>query len=174
MNIFLVGMPGVGKSFWLKKLKQRYQCLGTDLDLYIEIKEGARIAEIFEKGETYFREKEAYVLRKVANDAINDSLHIISTGGGTPCHLENMDFMLQNGKVIFLEANAEFIKSRLEQAKVIRPMIEKVPSDQRLDYIKQTLEQREFFYKQSHYVIDAVRARMINFEAIFESLNIYS
>ncbi len=174
MTIFLVGMPGVGKSYWLKKLKQKYQCAATDLDLFIEIREQQRVAEIFaNKGETYFRTREADALRLSTEQYEAENLHIISTGGGTPCFHENADFMLQNGLMIYLKAKPEFIKSRLEQAKVQRPLIENVPETERLAFLSTMLEKRQFFYEKAHLTVDALSVRMPTFAAFFEQHKIY-
>lgn len=168
MTIFLVGMPGVGKSFWLKKLKQKYKCVATDLDLYIEIKEQMRVAEIFaSKGENYFREREVQALKSATEQYKNEALHIISTGGGTPCFYQNMDFMLQHGLVIYLHAKPEFIKSRLEQAKVQRPLIQNVAEKERLAYLNALLEKRQSFYERAHLKVDAISVRMPTFAEFF-------
>lgn len=174
MTIFLIGMPGVGKSYWLKKLRQKYQCVATDLDLFIEIREQQRVAEIFAtKGEAYFREREAQALRSVTDLHSDKDLHIISTGGGTPCSYDNTDFMLENGLMIYLKAKPEFIKSRLEQAKVVRPLIEKVPESERLVFLSELLQKRRPFYERAHLSVDALSARLPIFAAFLEQYKIY-
>lgn len=173
MNVFLVGMPGVGKSFWLKKLRAKYDCMATDLDLFLEIRTRSRIAQLFEKGEPYFREEEARALRQCVEKGADKSLHIISTGGGTPCFHDNMRYMLDNGLVIYLKASPEFIKSRLEQAKVVRPLIQNVAAEARLAYLEELLQRRAPYYIQSHLSLDAVTARISNFAEFFEQHKIF-
>ncbi|MBL7706268.1 MAG: shikimate kinase [Taibaiella sp.] len=173
MNVFLVGMPGVGKSFWLKKLRAKYDCTTTDLDLFIEIKTQSRIVQLFEKGEANFREEEARALRQCVEKGSGQSLHIISTGGGTPCFHDNMQYMLENGLVIYLKARPEFIKSRLEQARVVRPLIQNVAEKDRLAYLQELLQQREPYYTQSHLSLDAVTLRISNFAEFFERYKIF-
>lgn len=173
MNVFLVGMPGVGKSFWLKKLKGKYDCATTDLDLFIEIKTRSRIAELFEKGEAFFREEEARSLRQCVELGTDQPLHIISTGGGTPCFHDNMQYMLENGLVIYLKASPEFIKSRLEQARVVRPLIQHVAAEDRLAYLQDLLARREPYYAQSHISLDALTLRISNFAEFFEPHKIF-
>lgn len=173
MNVFLVGMPGVGKSFWLKKLKGKYNCATTDLDLFIEIKTRSRIAELFEKGEAFFREEEARSLRQCVEQGADQPLHIISTGGGTPCFHDNMQYMLENGLVIYLKASPEFIKSRLEQARVVRPLIRNVAAEDRLAYLQELLGRREPYYAQSHISLDALTLRISKFAEFFEPHKIF-
>jgi shikimate kinase len=50
-------------------------------------------------GEEYFRFKEKEVLRALVEDHKD---FIISCGGGTPCFFNNIDFMKEKGKVIWL------------------------------------------------------------------------
>lgn len=173
MNVFLVGMPGVGKSFWLKKLKGKYNCATTDLDLFIEIKTQLRVAQLFEKGEAFFREEEARALRQCVEKGSDQPLHIISTGGGTPCFHDNMQYMLDNGLVIYLMASPEFIKSRLEQAKVVRPLVQNIAEQDRLAYLQDLLVRRAPYYAQSHLSVDALTLRMSNFAEFFEQHKIF-
>ena len=166
-------MPGVGKSYWLKKLKNYYGCGGTDLDLFIEIKHQARISELFEHGEGSFRQKEASALRTLISSKENEQLHLISTGGGTPCFYENMPLMLQTGITVYLEAQPSFIKSRLEQAKIARPLIEKVAEENRLEFITELLEERAPFYKQSQLTVNAIQVDLSTFATNLEKFKIY-
>jgi shikimate kinase len=64
MRIFLVGFMGVGKSFLGRLWAEDNNFPFYDLDTLIEEEERATIDKIFaEKGEAYFREREAAVLR---------------------------------------------------------------------------------------------------------------
>jgi shikimate kinase len=62
MRIFLIGMPGSGKSHWMRKLAHHLSYESLDLDTYIEAREQQSIAELFDMGEPYFREKETQAL----------------------------------------------------------------------------------------------------------------
>src|SRR5512133_3442701 len=98
--IYLIGFMGSGKSTAGRELARLLGWSFTDLDTEVEKREGKTIRQIFaQKGEEYFRNLETKVLRDL-NTLANS---VISTGGGTPCHSDNMDFMLENGLTIYLK-----------------------------------------------------------------------
>ena len=67
MTIYLCGFMGCGKSTIGKILARKTGLKFTDLDDYIEETEKMSIPEIFaEKGESYFREKEAKAVKDLS------------------------------------------------------------------------------------------------------------
>ena len=78
--LFLVGFMGSGKTHYGKLLSAYYEVPFIDLDAMIEAEEGMTISSIFQlKGENYFREREATVLRTIVgtfsvNKAFNSSI----------------------------------------------------------------------------------------------------
>ena len=111
-NIYLIGMPGCGKSTLGFQVSLKLGRSLTDLDELIVHREGKTIPEIFEKGESEFRKAETEALKSVS---LQDNL-IVSTGGGIVTIPENINIMKSSGKVIFIDASVEFImdKSSLE------------------------------------------------------------
>ena len=82
MVIYLIGYMCSGKTTLGTLLKEIAGVKFTDLDQYIEEKEGLSVNEIFaQKGETAFREMERNTLREVTENIGG----VIATGGGTPC-----------------------------------------------------------------------------------------
>lgn len=118
MNIYLIGMPGCGKSTVGKKLSKEINFLYVDLDKYIENKASKTIPEIFDSlGEDGFRvlEKEALL------DFMKKDSYVISCGGGIIKNISNKKLM--NGKVVFIDVNIEELKRRiLNDKENIRPM----------------------------------------------------
>src|SRR3954468_20375196 len=97
--IFLVGMPGTGKTWWGTRLASEYQVLFIDLDTYIEQHEKASVPALFASyGEKGFREKEHIALEKLVADKTFNG--IVACGGGTPCFSGNMELMKGAGTVI--------------------------------------------------------------------------
>ncbi len=97
-NIVLVGMPGCGKTTVGKILSQKTGKLCFDTDDFVE-KCGMPIPEIFEKfGEENFREKETQAVKMLCSM----SEKIISTGGGSILKKENIDYMRQNGIIVYI------------------------------------------------------------------------
>ena len=93
--IFLVGMPGAGKTHWGRVWSEQHGFDFADLDEHIEAQAGLSIPEIFKGvGEQGFRVLEASVLLdSIAAAKGRDT--IIATGGGTPIFDSNMITMLR-------------------------------------------------------------------------------
>lgn len=114
-------MPGSGKSFFGKKLSEELDYQLIDLDKAIEEKEGRAISDIFaSSGEAYFREVESLTLKEVSERSEHQ---IISTGGGTPCFLDGLDYMNAHGITVFLETKRDLLIERLAK-KNHRPLVQ--------------------------------------------------
>ena len=88
MRIYLIGLPGVGKTTIAKVLSERLKWQYIDLDVAIEARENMQISEIFTlKGEPYFREKETNLL----NELSEVPNLIISCGGGIVLNNTNLE-----------------------------------------------------------------------------------
>ena len=69
MKIFLIGFMGSGKTTLGKLLADELKTSFIDLDERIEQDQGMSVSRIFgEKGEDFFRELEASVLRKIVSE----------------------------------------------------------------------------------------------------------
>ena len=111
--IFLCGMPGSGKSTLGKKLASRLGIRFIDLDKAIEEQTGKSPADwLVQDGEAAFRAVESEVLRNLDFGTFT----VVSCGGGTPCFNENLKWMLQHGKAIYLEVPIGMLLQRLLQA----------------------------------------------------------
>ncbi len=152
MNLILVGYMGCGKSSVGKRLANRMGFRFVDLDTHIEEYANASISDIYKSnGEEDFRRLETHVLSKV----IKEKDIVLATGGGTPCFSNNMEVLLDNGYVVYLELDAKKLKRRLFKGKSKRPIIEGVEEDDLYDFISDHLEQRVPFYKQAHLTLNA-------------------
>ncbi len=80
---------------------------------------------------------------------------IISTGGGTPCHYNNMELMNQNGLTIYLKMSANTLVSRLRSAKTDRPLVSGKSPEELYGFIISHLENREPFYSEAQYKVKA-------------------
>lgn len=149
MKIFLVGMPGSGKSTLGKLLAEKLRTPFFDLDEVIEQEEGAPVRQIFKgKGEAYFREKERDYLKSITNA---HPAFVLATGGGAPCFFDNMQYMKEQGKVVFLNIPIEVLALRLQNEGLARrPLLKDFSSRKQLEtYLGTTLEKRISFYGQA-------------------------
>jgi shikimate kinase len=107
--VFLVGMPGSGKSTIGKGLAKALGRPFIDLDHDIEARCGVAIPVIFEiEGEAGFRKRESQALEQVARQ---DSC-VIATGGGVVLAPENRDILSKQGIVVYLKASVDELHRR--------------------------------------------------------------
>jgi shikimate kinase len=142
---------GSGKTTAGYKLASRLGYRFIDLDRQIEENEKMSINDIFSKyGESWFRQKEASVLRTLEDI---DNI-VVSTGGGLPCHAENMAWMNNHGITVYLKMTAEALFQRLLKAHKERPLLKDKTNAELLNYIMKTLEQREPAYSLAQYTVE--------------------
>src|SRR3954466_15372966 len=151
MRIYLIGFMGSGKTHWGKRLSHRIEIPFYDLDEEIVRAEQRSIQQIFhDKGEEYFREKERDMLEAITDD---HKALILSCGGGTPCFFNNIDFMKQNGTVIWLNTAVDALVDRLLKEKSHRPVIKNVPDAELRSFIIKKLQERKLYYEQADIIL---------------------
>lgn len=122
-NIVLIGMSGAGKTSVGRALSYRLKMAFLDMDDFIEKKENMSVSEIFEKyGEEYFRNSETETAKYLNENYKNT---IISTGGGVVLNPLNMNYLKENGTVIYINRSVERILSTLNAEK--RPLLKSNP-----------------------------------------------
>ena len=150
-RIILIGYMGSGKTTVGKALSKETGMMFYDLDWYIESRMRKSVSAIFaERGEETFRKLEYNMLHEVAE--FEDV--IISCGGGTPCFFDNMDYLNQQGDVVYLKADPETLYQHLLMAKVERPLLKGKSADELIAYITQHLSERAPYYEKAHYTLD--------------------
>ncbi|WP_436515022.1 shikimate kinase [Ekhidna sp. To15] len=142
-KIFLIGLPGSGKTTMGLDLAVHLGLQFVDLDQDIERDEGLPITEIFEKkGEAHFRQLEKFHLDKIVEEL--DSF-VMATGGGTPCFFNNLETMQQTGITIYLDTPIEKIEERLRLDST-RPLM-------KVNSLTELLEKRKGWYNQADHTI---------------------
>ena len=150
-RIILIGYMGSGKTTVGKALSKETGMMFYDLDWYIESRMRKTVSQIFaEKGEEGFRKIEYNLLHEVAE--FEDV--IISCGGGTPCFFDNMDYLNQQGDVVYLKATPETLYKHLLMAKVERPLLKDKTPEELIAYITEHLKEREPFYGKARHILD--------------------
>ena len=160
-RIILVGYMGAGKTTIGKALSQELGIVFYDLDWYIENRMRKTVTQIFaEKGEEGFRLIEHNMLHEIAEF----ENVIISCGGGTPCFFDNMDYLNEQGQVIYLKATPEVLYKHLLMSKGERPLLKGKNPEELITFIREQLEKREIFYNKARYTLDV--SLMDNYEKI--------
>lgn len=141
--IYLIGMPGSGKTAWGKKLADAMHVPHYDTDQWIEANSTLKIDNLFARfGEPYFRMLEGKALLEV----LHQKPGIVSTGGGLPCSEENMNFLKSTGILIWIRPDIEQILKYWKD----RPIILSNDSEDLITQLKTLEAQRIPFYSQAH------------------------
>ena len=165
MKIYLLGMPGCGKSTIGKMLATSLRLTFIDMDEEIEKETGKSVQEIFDSdGESNFRFLERQLLQMLAGQ---DSI-VVATGGGVPIHNNNMELINSTGISIYLKASIGQLESRLQED-LIRPLLRK---ENLKDSLAQLLTEREDIYSQSNYTIRVSEDPRTTVQGIVEILEI--
>jgi len=151
--VYVIGFMGSGKSTAGKRLASLLGWSFIDLDRKIEETAGKTIPQIFSQdGEEVFRKTESEVLKNIS---FNQGT-IVSTGGGTPCHGDNMDFMLMNGLTVYLKMTPGQLAHRLMESTTVRPLIKNISDDDLPGYIEKVLAVREKWYNRAEIIIEGI------------------
>ena len=167
IRIILIGYMGAGKTTVGKALAQNLHLPFYDLDWYIEERYHRTIPQLFaERGVNGYREIEREMLHEVAE--FEDV--IISSGGGTPCFFDNIDYMNRQAQTVYLKASPEILFQHLKLGKVERPLLKDKTENEMKQFIQNTLAVREPFYSKARYVMDV--NLLENYEKIKESVRL--
>lgn len=131
MKIYIIGMPGSGKTTIAKHLAEALNYGYYDLDAMIEKEALLFIEDIFEKyGEETFRRLETDALTHIP-----EGDYVIACGGGIVTKKHNKALM--SGLKIYLDTDLDIIKARLSQD-YQRPLLKKKTLEQLFDerYLK--------------------------------------
>lgn len=150
--VFLIGLPGCGKTTLGRALARRLGREFIDLDHYIEARFFCSVADFFARyGEERFRATEAALLREVGEM----TGVVVACGGGTPCFHDGMDYMLSRGLTVHLQASRERLHERLCRRRERRPHLRSLSDAEVFDYIDSTMAARLPVYSRCHISFDS-------------------
>ena len=160
-HIFLIGMPGAGKTTVGKALSKELNRDFYDLDLTIQEKTGKSIQNIIiYDGEEKFRQHEYDAIREL----IRNKPSVIATGGGTVLSEKTVQIMRNNGIIVFVNRDVTQILDDLDLE--IRPLLK-----ESIEYIFRLYEERYPLYESvSHIKIGNESNISDTVQAIIEAL----
>lgn len=126
--VWLVGMPGSGKSTVGALLADRLGLRFVDADREIEERTGTDVTEIFSaSGEESFRALE----REVLADLARGDGAVVACGGGAVVDPANRDVLRDSGTVVYLQVPPDVLARRLRGSHP-RPVVEDAEGVDRL------------------------------------------
>ena len=166
MKIFLVGLPGSGKTSLARVLAKELHLPFVDLDAEIERQEGRPVKLIFkEKGEQHFREVESRELLKWCHASAD---FVMATGGGAPCYFNNMAAINAAGVSIFLDVPIRVIVERMLRSRLDeRPLLAAAGPDGLKEQMEFLRSHRLPYYQQAAITL---RGEAISVEQVLEAL----
>lgn len=165
-RVFLIGYMGCGKSTIGRYIAKDMGWRFIDMDDYVEKQIGCSISQFFaDKGEDEFRKAEAQALKNLACEPNA----IIATGGGAPCHFDNIDVMRAAGLTIYIKVEPQVLAARLKDAKNQRPLLAGKSDDELLDFISSQLKNREPFYSKAEMSVDGDRLPFSAYKPFIET-----
>jgi shikimate kinase len=145
---------GSGKTTLGRALAKALGLTFIDLDNYIELRHCKSINQIFaERGEEGFRNIERNLLHEVCE--FEDV--VISSGGGTPCFFDNIDYMNAQGITIYLQVPNDRLLTRLKIAKSRRPLLKDKNDAEIAQFIVEQMQRREPVYTKADHAFTADR-----------------
>lgn len=131
MRIYLIGMPGSGKTTIGEKLAKKLNYQFVDLDAEISQQQQMTIHQIFLKsGEAEFRKLETQALQNLGNNIV------VACGGGIVLNRKHKEMM--NGLIVLINVTIESIAKRI-QSQAERPLL-------KTNSLMELYKQRESLY----------------------------
>ena len=153
MKYYLVGYMYCGKSTYGRRLAEERGLDFLDLDRAFEARYHYTVPMFFDRfGEEAFRKLETQLLYTTAD---LDNI-VIATGGGTPCHSGNMDFILAHGTAVYLQMPVDALVARAVRSRNPRPLMHGLPEPEMRAIIERHLKERESVYLRAPIVIDGL------------------
>ena len=161
-NLFLVGLPGAGKSTLGRQLARRLDKHFVDADTELENRLGVSIPTIFEiEGEAGFRDREEATLADLTQ--LIDV--VLSTGGGAVLRPANRVRLKENGTVVYLHADPNVLWERVRHSRN-RPLLQTGDPRVRLTTL---YGERDALYREvADHIIESDRDEVMRFARAFE------
>lgn len=161
-NLFLVGLPGAGKSTLGRQLARRLHKRFVDADVELEQRLGVSIPTIFEiEGEDGFRDREEVTIAELT---LQEGI-VLSTGGGAVLRAANRVRLKENGTVIYLHAEPSTLWARIRHSRN-RPLLRTTDPMGRL---AELYAQRDALYRQTaDYVVESERGEVMRIARMFD------
>ena len=149
-RIYIVGYMGAGKTTAAKRLAHRLGWEVADTDALFEEKYRISIDDFFQKyDEPLYRKLESEILKSTESlDKV-----VISTGGGTACYFDNMDWMNQHGLTVFMRISPAAAVDRVLHSRHKRPLARGKTEAELMEFVSQHYAARMPFYERAQITV---------------------
>ena len=149
-RIYLVGYMGAGKTTAARRLAQRLGWEVADTDDLFEAKYKISVCDFFNKyDEPLYRKLESEVLKET--EKLENV--VISTGGGTACYFDNMDWMNQHGLTVFMRISPAAAVDRVLHSRHKRPLARGKTEAELMEFVSQHYAARMPFYERAQITV---------------------
>ena len=162
-NLFLVGLPGAGKSTLGRQLARRLRKRFVDADTELEQRLGVSIPTIFEiEGEAGFRDREEMTIAELTALAGI----VLSTGGGAVLRPANRERLKSSGTVVYLHAEPATLWARIRHSRN-RPLLQ---TSDPLGRLAELYAQRDALYRETaDHIVESERGEVMRLARLFEA-----
>lgn len=141
---------GAGKTTTARRLAQRMGWEVVDTDALFEEKYKISVNDFFNKyDEPLYRKLESEVLK--ATESLEHV--VVSTGGGTACYFDNMEWMNQHGLTVFMRISPQAAVDRVIHSRHKRPLAEGKSEEELTEFVNQHYASRMPFYEQAQITV---------------------
>ena len=155
---------GAGKTTAAKRLANRLGWEVVDTDALFEEKYRISVDDFFQKyDEPLYRKLESEILK--STESLNKT--VISTGGGTACYFDNMDWMNQHGLTVFMRVSPASTVDRVLHSHHKRPLVRGKSEEELMEYVNWHYASRMSFYEQARIT---VKSENLDLEALLERI----
>jgi shikimate kinase len=134
-HIFLVGMPGSGKSALGRRVAAKLQIHYLDTDTYLTETSGMDTNQLFQRfGEKAFRDAETRLLEELATAPAG----IISTGGGVALREYNRQLMKTHGIIVLIDRPIDDILLDIREDK--RPLLAQKSKEEIVEIYRERMQ----------------------------------
>ena len=150
MRIYLIGLPGTGKTHFGKMLSRAMSLPFIDTDEQLERQSRLSVKQLIEQnGEAIFRSMESEVLFATASMPHA----VVSTGGGTPVHNNQILWMKNHGIVVWIDTDLQLIAKRIAQNITRRPLFMGLNELEIARKLSEIYGFRKNFYKKADIIV---------------------
>ena len=162
---------GAGKTTTARRLAQRLGWEVADTDDLFEAKYKISVCDFFNKyDEALYRKLESEVLK--STESMENV--VISTGGGTACYFDNMDWMNRHGVTVFLRISQKAVVDRLVHAKRKRPLAEGKTEEELEAFVQQHYAERLPYYEQARLTVKAEDLNLDGLVQAVQSIEVFA